>query len=63
MSSHVAKTITRYLALALDLATTLCFLLFQDIRVPQINTQYTEVERLSVDELAQSTSQYLTIWV
>ena len=47
MSSHVAKSIARYSALALDLATTSCFLLFQDIRLPPINTQYLEVERLS----------------
>ena len=31
MSYHVAKAIARYSASALDLATTSCFLLFQDI--------------------------------
>ena len=56
MSSHVAKAIARYSASALDLATTSCFLLFQDIRLPQIKTQYLEVEHLSVGEPAQSTS-------
>ena len=52
MSSHVAKVIARYLASALDLATTSCFLLFQDIKLPQMNTQYPDVERLSVGEPA-----------
>ncbi|KAJ9683175.1 hypothetical protein PVL29_002267 [Vitis rotundifolia] len=56
MSSHVAKAIARYSASALDLATTSCFLLFQDIRLPPIKTQYPEVERLSVGEPAQSAS-------
>ena len=54
MSSHVARAIARYSASALDLATTSCFLLFQDIRLPPIKTQYPEVERLSVGEPAQS---------
>ena len=56
MSSHVAKAIARYSASALDLATTCCFLLFQDIRLPPMKTQYPEVERLSVGEPAQSAS-------
>ena len=50
MSSHVAKVIAQYLALALDLATTFCFLLFQDIKLPPMNIQYPDVERLSVGE-------------
>ena len=54
MSSHVAKVIARYSTLALDLATTSCFLLFQDIKLPPIKTQYPEVERLSEGEPAQS---------
>ena len=54
MSSHVARAIARYSASALDLATTSCFLLFHDIRLPPIKTQYPEVERLSVGESAQS---------
>ena len=53
MSSHVARVITRYSASALDLVTTSCLLLFQDIRLPPIKTQYPEVERLSVGEPAQ----------
>ena len=52
MSSHVAKAMARYSASALDLATTSCFLLFQDIKLPLMNTQYPDVERLSVGELA-----------
>ena len=54
MSSHVVKAIARYSALTLDLATTSCFLLFQDIKLPPIKTQYPAVERLSEGELAQS---------
>ena len=56
MSSHVVRAIARYSALALDLATTCCFLLFQDIRLLPMKTQYPAVERLSVGELAQSAS-------
>ena len=56
MSSHVVKVIVRYSASTLDLATTSCFLLFQDIKLPPIKTQYPEVERLSEGEPAQSAS-------
>ena len=56
MSSHVAKAIAQYLASALDLTTISCFLLFQDIKLPPIKTQYLEVERLSEGEPAQSAS-------
>ena len=56
MSSHVARAIARYSASTLDLATTSCFLLFQDIRLPHIKPQYPEVERLSVGEPGQSAS-------
>ena len=56
MSSYVAKAIARYLASELDLTTTSCFLLFQDIKLPPMNTQYLDVERLSVGEPAQSAS-------
>ena len=52
MSSHVVKAIAQYSASALDLATTFCFLLFHDIKLPQMNTQYPDVERLSVGEPA-----------
>ena len=50
MTSHVSKDIASYLVLALDLATTSCFLLFQDIKLPPMNTQYPDVGRLSVGE-------------
>ena len=56
LSSHVARVIARYSALALDPATICCFLLFQDIRLPPMKIQYPEVERLSVGEPAQSAS-------
>ena len=46
MSSDVAKAIARYSASALDLATISCFSLFQDIKLPPMNTQYLDVERL-----------------
>ena len=52
MSSHVAKAIAKYSASALDLATKYSFLLFQDIKLPSMNTQYPDLERLSVDEPA-----------
>ena len=52
MSSHVAKAIARYSVSALDLTTTSCFLLFQDIKLSLMNTQYLDVERLSVGESA-----------
>jgi len=42
-----------------DQATTLYFLLFQDIRFPPRNTQYHMVDLLSMGQQAQSTSQYL----
>ena len=56
MSSHVAKTIARYSNSALDLAITSCFLLFQDIRLPPMNTQHPDVKGLYVGESAQSVS-------
>ena len=36
MSSHIAKAIAWYSDSALDLTTTSCFLLFQDIKLPPI---------------------------
>ena len=56
MSSHVAKAIAQYSTLTPDLATTSYFLLFQDIKLPPMNTQYPDVERLFVGELAQFAS-------
>ena len=56
-SSPVAKVIAQYSASALDLATTSYFLLFQDIRLFPMSTQYLEVECLSEGKLVQSASQ------
>ena len=53
MSSHVGKAIARYSVSILDLATTSCFLLFQDIKLPLMNIQYLDVERLSMGEPAK----------
>jgi len=47
---------TLYSTLTLDLATTCCFLLFQDIKLPPIETQYSEVDLLSDGDPAQSAS-------
>ena len=63
MTSHVGKVVARCSTSTLDLATTSCFLLFQDIKLPPINTQYLEVKRISMGELAQSTSLKPTIKV
>lgn len=54
MSLQVVKVIALYFASALDPTTTVCFLIFQDIRFPPMSTQYPEVDRLSIDEHAQS---------
>ena len=56
MSLHVAKGIARSSVAALDMATTSYFLLFQDIKLTPMNTQYPDVERLSMGELVQSAS-------
>jgi len=40
MSSQVTNVIALYFAFAFDLATTFCFLLFHDIKVPPTRTQY-----------------------
>ena len=40
----MAEAIALYSVSVLDLATTLCFLLFQEIKLPPIETQYPEVE-------------------
>ena len=50
MSSYVAKAIARYLASALDLDPTSYFLLFHDIKLPPMNTQYLDVESLYLGE-------------
>ena len=63
MSSHIAKAITQFSASTLDLTTASCFLFFQDIKLPPMNTQYPDVEGLSVGELAYSASLYPTTWI
>ena len=52
------KAMTLYSASVLDLATTFCFLLFQDTRFPPTSTQYLEVNHLSIGELCP-----ISIWV
>jgi len=47
ISSQVAKAITLYPASTLDLAIACCFLLFQEIKLSPIWTQYPEVDLLS----------------
>jgi len=54
-SSQVAEDIALYSASVLDLATTLCFLPFQEIKLPLIETQYPEVDLLSERDSTQST--------
>jgi len=53
----VAEAMTLYSASALDLATTLCFLLFQEIKLPPMETQYPDVDPLSEGDPAQSASK------
>lgn len=53
MSLQVTKPITLCSASALDFIKTFCFLHFQDIKFPQISTQYLS---LSLGEPAQSQS-------
>jgi len=63
MNSQVTNVIVivMYYASALDLATTFCFLLFQDIKLPQTRTRYPKVEHLSLGDPTKSMSEYLTI--
>ena len=53
----MAEIVALYSAFALDLATTLCFLLFQEIKLPPMETQYPDVDLLSEADLAQSASK------
>jgi len=55
ISSQVAEAITLYSASALDLATTCCFLLFQEIKLSPKRTQDAKVYLLSGKDHAQST--------
>jgi len=54
MSSEVTNATTLYSTSVLNLATTLCSLLFHDIKLPPTSTQYAEVDRPSLGEPAQS---------
>jgi len=51
-SSKVVEAIVLYYAFALDLATTLCFLLFQEIKLSPMETQYAKVELYQKEILA-----------
>ena len=62
-SSQVRDATVLYSALVLDRATTLCFLLFQEIMFPLMKTQYLVVECLSIRGPTQSTSEYQKVWV
>jgi len=53
-SLQVTEAISLYSASALDLATTFCFFLFQEIKLPSMETQYAEVDIL-IEDPAQST--------
>jgi len=61
----VIETITLYYASPLDLTTTFCFLLFQEIKLSPIQTQYPKVDLLSKGEFVQSTSEQHTnlVWL
>jgi len=48
----VSDAFAIYLALALDQATTFCFLLFQEIIFPPMKTQYPVVEHFSIGDPA-----------
>ena len=54
---HIPCDTALYSASALLRDTTACFLLLQVTRFPHTNMQYPEVERLSVNEPAQSASE------
>jgi len=54
--SQVAEVIVIYFALTLNLATTFCFLIFQEIKLSLIETQYPS-DLLSDKDHIQSTSE------
>jgi len=56
-SSQVAEAMTLYSAFGLDFATTFCFLLFQEIKLPPMETQYLDVGLLSEGDPTQSASE------
>lgn len=56
-SSHVAWPMARHSASALERATTVCFLLFHEMRLPSTNYSYPEVDLRSLGDPAQSASE------
>ena len=53
-SSQLAKAIAQYSLSALDLVTTLYFVLFQEIKLPPIETQYPKVIHSSSDSMSSN---------
>ena len=62
-NSQVTRTISLNYAFALDRATTLCFLLFQETIFPPKDAPYPVVDCLSMGQPTQSASLYPQIWV
>jgi len=62
---RVVEVITLYSVFTLNLVITFCFLLFQEIKLSPMETQYPEVDLLSKGDLAQSTSeqQRTLVWL
>jgi len=56
-SSQAVEAIALYSASTLDLTTTLCFLLFHEIKLPPMETQYLDVDLLSEGDPAESASE------
>ena len=63
VTSQHAIVMALYSASAVDLATTDCFLVFQEMGESPSNTQYPEVDLRVVGQLAQSLSQYAVNFV
>ena len=61
----MAEGIILYSTPTLDFATTLCFLLFQEIKLPPMEKQYPKVDLLSKEDPAQSTyeNQTTSVWL
>jgi len=60
---HKWDIIALYSVSTLHWATIFSVLFLQEIIIPPIRTQYLIVERLSIGDHVQSTSQYPKIWV
>lgn len=59
ISSHIVTDIAQYSSSALDFATIFYLLLFQEMRLPPIRTQYHEVDLRSLGKPAHPTSVIL----